>query len=157
MRTISAILLLSLTGCYHYKHIDRSSFDLHTEAQGANINYESGPFYIGLTDSKKDLANLRPIPGTAFIWSNMWEDSISYRLVLKDISFDRQKDGRVNLIGFYMDIDFPKGHQSEIAPSLKPGLYNISVQFSGSPGIFTLCGSFKIINELKYINGNDLH
>jgi hypothetical protein len=150
------LLLLILSACSRYTHIDDSSSRLYTEAEFAKVGYERWPLYVSLKDSKKNLAALRPIPGTAYIWN----DSRVYKLIFKDAYFDHgqsttPKHSHENDVGFKFYGTDSNGRDP--TPPLALGSYNISVQFNGSEGINSLSGSFKVVSEIHTIKDSDLH
>ena len=160
MRVFFAFILFGLTGCLDNSHVD--STRLNTEAESANIDgLPLQGFTLYLFDSKKDLVDVRPLPKTAYIWN----ESTSHRVDLKGMWFNGQGGytpnlGRVKRIGFDFVAEGEKPGHPETYPPLDAGLYNISIQFNGSAGIYTVCGSFRVVRGQKMITSkqlNDLH
>jgi hypothetical protein len=155
MRVFLLIALLMVSGCSRYTHVDDSSSKLYTEAESVRVGYESWPLYVMFKDSKRNLAALQPIPGTAYIWN----DSKVYKLIFRGALFDygqsftqKNHEDAVTL-KFYGTDSLP----NDSTPPLAEGTYNISVQLNGTEGIHTLCGSFRVVSEMHTIKESDLH
>jgi hypothetical protein len=150
MRLLFIICILGLAGCVESYNVERSSTNLHTEAEDAFVSYvwDQELFTIELLDTKKDLLELQIIPGTACIWN----DAASYRLTPNGRSYNGSsgydpKMGKVRYWGFYMKLDNPHTKKEHLLRPLNPGAYSISVQFNGVSGVYTLCGSFRIVKK----------
>jgi hypothetical protein len=157
-RALFAFLLLCSAGCYDSSHNDKVR--LYTEAEHASVD-GVWPITISIDDSKSNLAELRPLPKTAYLWN----ESMSCRLALEGMSYRlagdnattinatlkpyKPDDGKVTQIHFSFT---PEGLKPEQFPPRPPGIYNISVQLNGSAGIHTVCGSFSFVSEHRMIS-----
>ena len=157
MRPIFPFLLFCLAGCYNRSHVD--NVRLYTEAEHASVD-GVWPITITIDDSKNALAELRPLPKTAYLWN----ESTSCRLELNHISYKlagdkatissthrpyKPGDGKVIQMNFSF---IPEGLKPEQFPPRPHGTYQISVQFNGSADIHTVCGSFSFAGEWKMIS-----
>jgi len=152
---VVTFLILAFNRC-GYPRIDESSVQLHTEAEKVLISCGSVPLGIWFYDSTKDLADLRPVSGSAYLWN----DSECHRLVVQGIYFNGcskydPKTGRLGSIGFYMNFDGAPAQHAE--PPFKAGTYNLSIAMNGVAGIHTLCGSFTVSKRIRFPDNRDLH
>jgi hypothetical protein len=166
MRCLLALLLFSLAGC----HESPQARDIHlyTEAEQATVSGGVWPIAVTIDDSRNNLAELRPLPKTAYLWNG----STVYRLVLSGVWYSlagqeyvatneerepyKPADGKVTRISFNF---IPEGLTPAQFPDRAPGVYNLSIQLNGSAGIHTVCGSFRFTREYRmiHVRSEDLH
>ena len=152
---IISLVVLTIQRC-GYPKIDEESSTIFSEAEKVRISCGSVPLHIGFYDSKHHLADLRVIPGSAFLWN----ESESHRLVVQGISFNGSsnydaKDGRLGIISFYLN--FEGSPSQHVQPPFKEGTYNLSIAMNGVAGIHTVCGAFKVNTRIRFPEGRDLH
>ena len=157
MRILLAFLLICLAGCY-YDTSHMANLQLYTEAERVEF-LGVWPSSVAIYDSKKNLADLHPLP------SYLWNDSMSCRLVADNHFFYRlasngdefdsryrpynPADGAVTKITLFFLPDNPRQwcpHEKE------PGKYHISLQFNGSAGIHNVCGTFDYVRSHQMIS-----
>ena len=148
LRFCALIVGLCLSGCVEYYNVEDAS--LHSEAETAQIDYvwTQELFTISLSDSKRELLDVKNIQGTAFLWN----DTISFQLIPQGMAFNGSTPydprlGRVKSLIFYMKLDNPRTKKEHFLYPLTPGVYNISMQFNGVSGVYTLCGRFRIVKK----------